>query len=449
MRMELFTLNDPKIVLKKLSANRAPIRVGKFKHRKIVMNEFDQLIPRHAEERVRTALGDTRIVALVGPRQSGKSTLAQKIADEKGMQYVSLDNQDALLTARDDPRGFFQNLDRAVIDEIQRAPNLILALKLSVDTDTRPGRFLITGSVDLFKSMLTPDSLAGRMETIELLPLSQAEIEQKEPVNFLDKAFECDFPGYLQVGFSENLVERVITGGYPEVYNKPNRRRRQNWLTSYVSGLADKDVSDIGEINKVVSFQHFIDRVAANSGQVVKLEKIGGDIGVDKKTVERWLMLLEQMFLIRRIRPWFRNNLKRLMKKPKLHFLDSGVLATILNVSEKKILANRGQIGNLLEGFVYSELYKHVEQHDDRISIFHYRDLDQREVDFIIERDNKIVAIEVKAKVTMKSEDFSAMKRLKENIGSIFACGIVLNTGDRIQRMGEKLYAMPVSQLWS
>lgn len=413
------------------------------------MNEFDELIPRHAEKRVRTALRDTRIVALIGPRQSGKSTLAQKIANEKGMQYVSLDNQDALLAARDDPRGFFQSLDRAVIDEIQREPKLILALKLSVDSDTRPGRFLITGSVDLFKSMLTPDSLAGRIEAIELLPLSQAEVEQKEPVKFLDKAFENDFPGFLQVGYPEKLIERVITGGYPEVYNKSNRRRRQSWLTSYVSGLAGKDVSDIGEINKVISFQHFIDRVAANSGQVVKLEKIGGDIGVDRKTVERWLMLLEQMFLIRRIRPWFRSNLKRLMKKPKLHFLDSGVLATILNVSEKKILANRGEFGNILEGFVYSELYKHVEQHEDRISIFHYRDFDQNEVDFIIERDNKILAIEVKARVTMKSEDFRAMKRLKEAIGSTFACGIVLNTGDRIQRMGENLYAMPVSQLWS
>lgn len=413
------------------------------------MTDLNYLVPRHAETRVRVALKDTRIVALVGPRQSGKSTLAKKIASERGMQFLSLDDPDTLNNAKEDPRGFFREIDRAVIDEIQRQPSLILTLKRSVDSDTRPGRFIITGSVDLFKTMITPDSLAGRMEIIELLPFSQSEIERTTSVNFLERAFKSDFPGYKEVGYTEDLVDRTIVGGYPESILRTNQRRRRNWMISYIKALASRDVSEITEINKKVDFQKLIDLLAMNSGQIVKLDRLARDIEVDKNTVDRWVTLLEYMFLVRRVRPWFRNKVKQLTKKPKLHFLDTGVLATLLNVSKGKIEANRGEFGSLFEGFVFSELYKLVEQNDDGISIFHYRDLQQYEVDFILELDDKVVAIEVKARVTNRMEDFKAMKRLREAIGSSFACGIVLNTGDRIQRFGEKLYAMPVSQLWT
>ncbi len=213
--------------------------------------------------------------------------------------------------------------------------------------------------------------------------------------------------------------------------------------------MASRDVSEISEINKLIDFRKLIDYLATSAGQIVKLDSFARDNEVDKKTVDRWLTLLEYMFIVRRVRPWYRNNLKRLIKKPKLHLYDSGVLATILKVSEAKIRSDRGVFGQILEGFVFSELYKLIEQNDEGISIFHYRDLQQYEIDFMLELDGRIVAIEVKANIGIKSEDFKAMKRLKEAIGSSFACGIVLNTGDRIQRMGEKLYAMPVSQLWS
>lgn len=174
------------------------------------------MVQRHCESRVRTALEDTRIVGLIGPRQSGKSTLAEKIAFENDLVVLSLDRNHLLNLARADPDGFLRSIDRAVIDEIQRAPELILALKYSVDKDPRPGRFIITGSVDLFRSTITPDSLAGRIEFIELLPLSQAEIEQSSPAKFLNKAFSNDFPKLKHIGYSSDLIERVVGGGYPE-----------------------------------------------------------------------------------------------------------------------------------------------------------------------------------------------------------------------------------------
>ena len=287
------------------------------------MTEPDKLIPRHATTRLRVALKDTRVVVLVGPRQSGKSTLASKIATEIGMRYLSLDDHDTLANANEDPRGFFKDLNRAVIDEIQRQPNLILALKRSVDTDTRPGRFILTGSVDLFRTMVTPDSLAGRIEIIELLPFSQTEIENTSPTNFLEKAFASKFESYREVGYTEDIIERVIRGGYPEALRKPDIRRQRNWMKSYIKGLASRDVSSIGEINKIADFEKLFDRLAKKAGQIIMLDKIAKDIEVDKKTVDRWLTLLENMFLIRRVRPWFRNNLKQLIKKPKLHYIET------------------------------------------------------------------------------------------------------------------------------
>ena len=181
---------------------------------------------RHAEPRVRGALSDTRIVALVGPRQSGKTTLARKIAADRKMSFITLDDEQFRQFANDDPGGFMRGLDHAVIDEVQRAPGLILALKRAVDEDPRPGRFLITGSVDLFKGTISPDSLAGRVETIELLPFSQSEIERQAAPRFLDKAFEADFPALMETGRTPDLVARVLAGDYPEALARSDVLRR-------------------------------------------------------------------------------------------------------------------------------------------------------------------------------------------------------------------------------
>jgi predicted AAA+ superfamily ATPase len=405
-------------------------------------------LPRHAETRVREAMHDTRIVALVGPRQSGKTTLVRKIAADTGLTVLTLDDEQTRSFANDDPSGLMRGIDRAVIDEVQRAPALILALKKTVDEDPRPGRFLITGSVELFRSTVSPDSLAGRLEALELLPFSQAEIAGLPPSSFLERALAGDFPALAETSSTPDLVGRVIAGGYPEAQRRTHEARRRAWLTAYARALATRDVADIAEITKPDEMERLVSLAATAAVATVNLSALAAPLGVDGKTVERWLTLLEQMFLIRRVRPWHRNDLKRLVKTPKLHFLDSGLLAALQRVATEDIARDRSRFGALLETFVFSELSKLVAHSVDPPRLSHYRDRDKVEVDFVVERAGRLAGVEVKAAATVKPADFNGLKRLREAAGEAFACGIVLHDGDRIQRVGDRLFAMPVGELW-
>ncbi len=407
------------------------------------------LLRRHAEAPVREALTDTRIVALIGPRQSGKTTLARKIAGDTGMSFITLDDAQSRRFANADPNGFMRGIDRAVIDEIQRAPELILAMKQAVDDDPRPGRFLITGSVELFRSAISPDSLAGRVETIELLPFTQAEIEQRDVPEFLARAFAGDIPAYRETGRTPELIERVVAGGYPEALRRTNATRRVAWLRAYARALTQRDAAEISVVAKTDELSRMLEFAAAASGRLTNLSALATPLGVDGKTVDRWLTLLEQMFIVRRIRAWHSNRLKRLVRTPKLHFLDTGLLAALRGDSAKDLRTDRNKLGSLLEGFVHAELAKIAGQASSYASVSHYRDKDKLEVDFVVEKAGRIVGIEVKAGATAKPEDFRGLKRLRSATGEVFAGGIVLHDGERIQCAGDRLFAMPVSQLWA
>ena len=406
-------------------------------------------IRRHVETRLRAALADTRIVALLGPRQSGKTTLARKIAADLHLHFVTLDDEQFRRFANHDPDGFMRGLDRAVIDEIQRAPDLILALKKTVDEDPRPGRFLITGSVDLFRGAISPDSLAGRVETVELLPFSQAEIDRHRACGFLGRVFAGDFPTLKASGRAADLIARVVAGGYPEALRRTRPARRRAWLAAYARALTTRDVVEIAEVSKTAELSRLLEHAALAAGQTLNLSALAGALGVDGKTIERWLRLLEQMFLVRRVPAWHRNDLKRLIKAPKLHFIDSGLLAALKCVSAGDIQGERSRLGPLLEGFVFSELAKLIGQSEEPVSLSHFRDRDRVEVDFVLEQAGKIVGIEVKATATLKPRDLHGLKRLQTAAGRAFACGVVVHDGERIQRVGDRLFAMPVASLWS
>jgi predicted AAA+ superfamily ATPase len=262
-------------------------------------------VPRHAEARVRPALADTRVVAIVGPRQAGKATLARMAGDAR--PYFTLDDEQTRALASVDPAGFLRGLDSAVIGEIQRAPGLILAIKRSVDEDPRPGRFLITGSADLFAGAIAPDSLAGRVETIELLPLSQTEIERALASAFVDRAFEASLPVGALLPPTPDLIARVLAGGFPEALARASPARRRNWLNAYAQSLAERDVADIADTGKPGSMALLTEYAALMSGALLNMSELGAKLGLDSKTVDRWLGLLEKVFLVRRVRPWFRN----------------------------------------------------------------------------------------------------------------------------------------------
>lgn len=411
--------------------------------------EAGKYLPRHAEARVRVALGDTRIVALVGPRQSGKTTLARRFADSESRPFITLDDEQFRRFAQDDPVGFLRRRSGAVIDEIQRAPGLILELKRLVDEDPTPGRFLITGSVELFRSAISPDSLAGRIETIELLPFSQAEAQVTEVPRFLDRAFAGDIPNLAVTGPTANLVERVISGGFPEVLARPDPARQRQWLRAYARALAERDVAQIAALGKLDRMTPLIDQAAVSAGQLLNLSGLGSRLHVDGKTVDRWLTLLEQMYVLRRVGAWHRNALKRLVKTPKLQFLDSGLLAALRGTDASAVARDRRQLGSLLECFVYSEIVKAVALGTEPTAICHFRDKDGLEVDLVLERSpGEIVGIEVKAGATARPDDFRALARMEAALGDRFACGILLHDGDRIQQTASRLFAMPVKVLW-
>lgn len=405
---------------------------------------YERFVERRAEE----ALGDTPVVLIVGPRRAGKTTLVRKMGDAD-RTYSTLDDQTVLAAAQSDPAGFIRGLDRAIIDEIQRAPDLLLAIKKTVDEDYRPGRFLLTGSANVLTLPRVADSLAGRMETIRMLPLAQAEIANRAPT-FLERLFAGRLQSQKGGIVGDELVQTVLRGGFPEAISRESERRRQDWARSYLTSILTRDLRDIAEIEKLTELPKFVRLLAEHSGQLVNYSQLAGGINVNQRTAHRYVGLLEQVFLIATLQPWFTNTLKRIVKTPKLHFLDSGLLAAARGLTFDRIKADRGPFGALLESFVFSEVLKLMTASDLRLTPHHYRDRDTREVDIVLERDDGMVAaIEVKASATVKAGDFSGLRALADACGERFAFGVVLYDSTDVVSFGDRLAAAPLSSLWA
>lgn len=405
------------------------------------------LYPRSIEPRMTEALLDTPVVLLAGPRQAGKTTLARQMAGQ-GMRYLTLDDDLTRLSAREDPVGMIRSLDKAVIDEIQRAPQLLLAIKKSVDEDRRPGRFLLTGSANLMTLPTVADSLAGRMETLSLLPLSQSEIERSQS-NWIDAAFSGRLLRTEASALGDALVERVLCGGYPEMRARPLARRRQAWARQYLDALIQRDVRDVAGIDRLDQLPRFLRALAQTAGQMCNYTKLGGQVGLDGKTAARYLGVFEQMYLLKRVDVWARNRLNRVVKTPKLQFIDSGLLATLMDLGHDELGQDRTRFGHLLETFVFGELLKHGASAEGDYSLMYYRDTDQAEVDVVIENSaGQLVGVEVKATATVKAADLRGLKKLANLAGDQFKLGVLLYDGSETLPLGEGLWAAPLSSLW-
>ncbi|MCF3642571.1 ATP-binding protein [Rhizobium sp. TRM95111] len=407
------------------------------------------LVQRKVRPLVETALGDTRVVLIAGPRQAGKTTLARQFSGPE-RPYITLDDAGALNAARTDPIGFVRGLSRAVIDEVQRAPELMLAIKESVDRDDTPGRFLLTGSANLATVPAIADSLAGRMAVIPLLPFAQSEIRDT-PGRLLDRLFEGEEPTVEASGvLADDLLETVLRGGYPEALRRATPGRRTAWLEDYITLILDRDVRDIANIDQLDRMPRLLDVLAEHAGQLVNHSSFGTALGLSSVTAQKYVAILERLFLIRTLPPWSNNRLSRLIKTPKLHFLDTGLLASLREDEVESLRPNRTRFGPLLETFVVSELIKLASWSDRRMSFSHYRTKDQDEVDVVIEdRRGRIVGIEVKASATVRADDFRGLRQLREAVGDRFVRGLVLHDHDRVTPFGEKLQAAPLSVLWT
>ena len=405
------------------------------------------LFRRFSALRVTAALKDTPVVMINGPRQCGKTTLVRDFADAS-RAYYTLDDDTVLQAARNDPAGFVRGLDRAIIDEVQRAPDLLRAIKKSVDDDRRPGRFLLTGSADVLTLPKVSESLAGRMEVVSLYPLSRSEIRGAKPA-FLEKAFAGKLVAPAEPMLGGDLVRAVLAGGYPEMLRREDKQRRHAWARDYVKAIVQRDVRDIAEIEKLSQMPRLFQVLAHHSAQLTNLTQMGGKIGLDAKTTGKYVAILEQLFLVRRIDPWFRNRIKRLVKTPKLHFLDAGLLAATLRVSAERIARDRALFGPIVETFVFSEVIKQLAWLDEPCTLHHYRDKDQDEVDLVVEdHTGALVGIEVKAAASVNAADFKGLRKLAGASGGDFRLGVVLYDGDKAVPFGEHLFAAPISCLW-
>ena len=410
--------------------------------------ESPSLLPRRIEPRIAEALLDTPVVLLAGPRQAGKTTLVRHIAAQQGLRYLTLDDGLTLLSAREDPVGMVRSLDRAVIDEIQRAPQLLLAIKKSVDEDRRPGRFLLTGSANLMALPTVADSLAGRMETLSLLPLSQSEMALRQ-ANWIDQAFAGRILQASTPAVGEALVERVLRGGYPEAVARPAGRRRTTWARQYIDALIERDVRDIAHIDKLDQLPRFLRALAHTAGQMCNYTQLGAQVGLDGKTALRYCGVFEQMYLLQRIDVWARNRLSRVVKTAKLQFLDAGLLSSLLDLSAQEVAQDRTRFGNVLETFVFGELLKHSTTAQDDYRLMYYRDADKFEVDVVIENAaGQLVGVEVKAAATVKASDLRGLKKWAALAGPQFRLGVVLYDGTETLPLGDGLWAAPLSSLW-
>jgi predicted AAA+ superfamily ATPase len=411
---------------------------------------------RNSHQLVRDALADTPVVLVNGARQVGKSTLVAGIAAQSDAHVVSLDDATVLAAATADPTGWLASLPGSpiVIDEVQKVPDLFSAIKLVVDADRRPGRFLLTGSANVLLLPRISESLAGRMEIITLEPLSQGEIRGRKE-RFVDTVFADELPRWggtrrqARTAHEPDLVGTVLTGGFPEVLDRSEQRRRRAWFASYITAILQRDVRDLAHIEGLTDMPRLLSLLAARVGALLNSSELSRSSGIANTTLKRYLTLLEATFLFRPLPAWSVNLSKRLVKSPKIHVIDTGLAAHLAGHGEPGIAREPTSLGPLLEGFVVGELRKQSSWSNARVGLFHYRTLSGREVDLLLENERgSVVGLEIKAAASVSNRDFTGLRVLADDVGERFTRGIVLYRGDKTVAFGDCLHAVPIPALW-
>jgi hypothetical protein len=406
-------------------------------------------IPRLAEDSLAEALADTPVVIVHGPRQCGKTTLATRVGKRLGFEYVNLDDDAARRAAQDDPAGFVARLpERTIIDEMQRAPELFLPLKIEVDRRRVPGRFLLTGSANVLLLPKVADSLAGRMGSIRLHPMAQCEIERREP-KFLRALMQGDFKIRSSPRLGEELASRIAAGGFPAALARSTPARRRQWYADYIDAMVQRDLRDISRIGSLRSIPKLLKLAASQTARLINVSDLAAPFQVSRPTIRDYVTLLERIFLVDELQPWHSNRLKRLVKTPKLHLADSGLACALLGITAADLWQDRTMLGQLLETFVYGELRRQASGVSEPVEFSHYRDKDGAEVDIVIEHVGaRVSGVEVKASSTVHPTDFRGLRRLREATGKRFVCGVVLYDGEMTVGFGDDMFAVPIAALW-
>lgn len=411
--------------------------------------DYSDYLPRKMQEALEVALKDTPVVCVLGARQVGKSTLVRRLAPERA--FISLDEEPFARTAKADPEGFVNGLPEFVtLDELQRVPELMPAIKLAVDRDRRPGRFVLTGSANLLLLPTLTESLAGRMEILRLHPFTEAEKDGQEGA-FLRGLLAGKLRPEIKSSdpySGQALVKRLLAGGYPEAFQRTPDRARV-WHRQYLEAIMERDVRDVAQIRDVEGLARTLELLAQQGASLLNVSELGKALALARATVDHYLAVLQRLFLVRLLPAWHRNHAKRLVKAPKVHLTDSGLAATLMDLHEEDWNTNRARYGHLLESFVIQQLRAQAAWTDPALKLFHYRDKDQVEVDCVMTRGSRVWGVEVKASQSVGERDVKGLVRLADQAGQGFERGIILYGGSSIIRLGDdRFHAVPISKLW-
>lgn len=406
---------------------------------------------RHILPHLLAALRDTPVVFLQGPRQSGKTTLVQGLRhNEHNAEYYTFDDAAVHAAAHTDPSGFVENLpDRVILDEVQRVPDIFMAIKRSVDKRRTPGRFLLTGSAQALVLPQASEALVGRMEVLTLWPFSQGEIAGRDE-SFVDQCFARTFSQHHRVeSIWPSLIDRIVKGGFPEAVSRSDAGRRSEWFGSYVTTILQRDVRDLANISAIRELPRLLQLAASRASTLLNFSSLSRDAAIPQTTLKRYWSLLEATFLTKTVDPWSANLGTRLVKAPKIIFPDTGLLCHLAGLSKESLRGDDAMAGPVLETFVGGELLKQISWSKTHPSLFHFRTHAQQEVDYVLEdAAGRVVGIEVKKSSSPSSHDFNGLRSLKELSGKKFIRGMVLYTGSSTVAFGPDLFAVPLGALW-
>lgn len=355
-----------------------------------------------------------------------------------------------LASARNDPTGFITGLDGPVtLDEVQLAPELFRAIKLEVDRDRTPGRFLLTGSANVMLLPVLSESLAGRIEIHTLWPFSMGELQSRREI-FIETLFSGNpLPQARRSCSRQELFSKIQIGGFPEITSKQDAKRREAWFGSYITTILQRDVRDMSNIEHISAMPRLLSLLALRSMTLMNCSELSRSLGLPQTTLKHYLALLETAFLIQMLPPWSANLGKRLVKSPKIMLTDTGLACYLIGATREKLKPEHPMTGPLLENFVTMELFKQATWCDAAVRLYHFRAQGGQEVDILLEdAAGRVAGVEVKSAAAVSPNDFRHLRYLAEILGDRFVRGVVLYTGEETVPFAPKFTALPVTALW-